>query len=135
MPREFAHAVPARRRKVVRMDRAGRFRQPRLRSHFMAVRWCYCVTETRIFVKLGVPFQEPVDFAHHILGRPARHSEGHVRAVELDFLVALMLSSPAPLAVQSGHRAATRWRGAGTGGLSVMRGSGGSSTLWPATRS
>jgi hypothetical protein len=44
-------------------------------------------------VKLIVPFQESADFLHHLAGRSLRNSERHVRAIELNRFVALMVES------------------------------------------
>ena len=80
-------------------------------------------------------FQEAVDFAHHLVGRPPRHAEGHMAAIQLDCLVALAFQAIGARAAATIPSLRDQIASVGTGGLSVMRGIGGSSTLCPATHS
>ena len=63
--------------------------------------------------------------------RRSRNAEGHMGAVELDRLVALVFEPARRARSDRARPCATRAPGCGTGGLSVIRGIGGSSTLWP----
>lgn len=93
VPGEFAKAVPPRRSEVVRVNRAG---SPGDRGscplHDLKMMPFRCRNKNG--VKLAVSFQEFADLNDSLLGGTARHAERHVRAIHLDFGIALVVQPP-----------------------------------------
>ena len=80
-------------------------------------------------------FQEAVDFPHHLRARAGCDTPNAMWSQSIS--TASSLSPASPRAARGATIPSRRDQMArvGTGGLSVIRGIGGSSTVWPATHS